>query len=312
MSLLYLLITAGILWQIVGEFAEIFNGANVSDKASEQSRWAKINWCCFSASFFILYPLHTEPINWFVCTTELLANIFILGSFLFFIYWRNRNLGWFQFLSYLLAACALLTKEVAVILPAILFVYDVLLNGAALPVQEPQKISGLLVFANKLFSAARITAGYWLLLVIYLCLRKLMTGEFLGSWSNPIFYFSDSQMMFKAWFQSIKIILNPISSAAFNHNTPVYLAWTLMLIDLAFLTVANVYKNRQQILLSVFLICWFFLSLAPMAKLLLITPELLDARYGYIASIPLCIFLMLGLAYRKKPGGLNLYATLFS
>ncbi len=43
-----------------------------------------------------------------------------------------------------------------------------------------------------------------------------------------------------------------------------------------------------------------------MARLLFITPDLLDARYGYIASIPLCIFLMFGLAASYRPKGINL------
>ncbi len=310
-SLLYLLITAYILWLLVGEFANELNGTNVSGKSGEKSTWAKTNWCLFSVGFFLLFPLHTEPINWFVSTTELLVNIFILASFLFFIYWRNRNLFGFQFFSYLLAACALLTKETAVILPPILFVYELLVKGKRLDkinhdsTKQSSRIPSLVLLRNKLLNAIRVTANYWFLLVIYFCLRKMMTGDFLGNWSNAVFHFSDNQAMFKAWFQSIKIILNPISWAAFGKNFPVHVAWTLMLIDLTFLTLASVYKSWKKISLLLFFVCWFFISLIPMAKLLLITSDLLDARYGYIASIPLCIFLMLGLAFRERPLGLN-------
>ena len=317
-SLSYLLITALILWLLVDAFANEVHDEKISTEMPENSKRAKINWCLFSVGFFLLFPLHTEPINWFVSTTELLANIFILASFLFFIYWRNKGLFHFKFISYLLAACAFLTKEIAVVLPAILFIYELLVQGEgqskriearrAAIIDQGVQIPRLTMFARKLFNSIKITTGYWFLLIIYLCLRKIMTGNFLGNWSDVVFHFSDNQMMVKAWWQSIKIILSPISSIAFGKNIPLHIAWTLMLVDLAFLTLGSAYKNKKKCFLLLFFISWFFICLAPMAKLLLITPDLLDARYGYIASVPLCIFVDVWFSLQKQAHRSQFYA----
>ncbi len=254
-SLSYLLITAFILWQLVAKFADGIYGDMNSAEVTKTKKRTKTNWCLFAIGFFLLFPLHTEPVDWFVCTTELLANIFILSSFLFFIHWRNKGLLRFQLISYMFAACAFLTKEIAVILPAILFLYDLLTNDKSVNkkiLAKPDQVGiamirmpALKVLAFKLFTVMQVTAGYWLLLVMYLCLRKIMTGEFLGNWSNVAFHFSDNQMMFGAWWQSIKTILCPISTAAFGHNIPVRIAWILMLIDLTFLTINSAFKRPE-------------------------------------------------------------------
>ena len=302
-SLLYLLITAYILCLLIGEFAKVINFANISEKVANGANGQKLIGVYLRLVFFFFSLCIRSRLIGLFAPLELLVNIFILASFLFFIYWRNSNSIRFQFVSCLFAACAFLTKEVAVILPPILFVYELLVGGE-MPTNTDNRITKLLpknpevtALVNKLFKVMKLTANYWFLLIIYLCLRKIMTGEFLGNWNNNVFHFSDNRMMFAAWWQSFKIILNPISSAVFNKNFPVHLAWILMLIDLIYLTLASAYKDSKKISLLLFLVCWFFISLMPMARLLyFITPDLLDARYGYIASMPLCILLMMGIS----------------
>ncbi len=139
------------------------------------------------------------------------------------------------------------------------------------------------------------TLPHWILLGGYLLIRKLATGNFFGSLNKAGFHFPDNQTMFKAWEQSLKMIITPLSSAAFDHGHIAYFVWTILVIALAGLTVASIGKDRHRLFVVLFLSSWFFICLLPMHSLLIITPDLLDARYGYLASVPLCAILMLGL-----------------
>ncbi len=293
-SIGYLLVTAVIFWFILCELGNM----GEMDKGQNESRRPLTNWCFFSAGFFLLYPLHTEPINWFVCTTELLTGLFIMISFLFYILWQKKQKFLFALISFFVAACAFLTKEIAVILPAILFLYEFLV---ASNIQESRSdLSRLKSFAHNLFSAFKRSLIYWIMLIAYLCLRKIMTGNFLGNWSNAVFHFSDNSVMYKAWLQSLQAIIFPLSSAVFSSRSIIYYFWIILIVSLVISTVVCVLTNPRRIRLLMFLVGWFLLCLVPMAKLLWITPDLLDARYGYIASIPLCAFLMFGLAFGKE------------
>ncbi len=86
-------------------------------------------WPLCSVGFFLLYPLHTEPINWFVSTTEVLANLFVLASLLAYVYWRKNGKNVFAVISCIFTGCSFLIKEVTVILPAILVSYELLVNS---------------------------------------------------------------------------------------------------------------------------------------------------------------------------------------
>ena len=229
---------------------------------NKQSNWAtKVNWPLFSVGLFLLYPLHTEPINWFVSTTEVLSTLVFLASFLSYLLWRRLKRSFLFFLSCLLAACAFLTKEVTVTLPAVLLTYEVIvkLNDTD---SRPYK------HWSNLVTTILITAPYWMLLVGYLFIRKIMTGHFLGIGT---FFFPDCSTMLKCWAQSIKMIIVPISTAVFNHNYFLYLIWLILVGSLASATIYAAIKSRYSALLVAFLGVWFFICLVPMLSCLAIS-----------------------------------------
>lgn len=310
-GLAYLLLAAFIIWQLVSLFMTELS--QIDEQLKDKGRLKVVNLCSFSAALFALYPLHTEPINWLVGTTELLANVFILASFLFFLYWTKRKRLVLKLASLAFTICAFLTKEIAVILPALIFIYSFYSYFISAEHNDAASSSNLKQNAGSIqkklkhgsLFALKASVAYWLLLVIYLCLRKTMTGEFLGNWNNNVFHFADNRMMLQSWWQSLKVILVPLSAAVFGESKILSIAWLLMLFDLIFLTISAARKSAKILYFVIFLLTWFFLSLVPMAKLLLITPNLLDARYGYIASVPLCILLMLGLALAESPKGMK-------
>ena len=290
-AIVYKLVSAVVLGLVLSELSPVSKGQNKTPTS--------FAWSIFSAGLFLLYPLHTEPINWFVSTTEVLVNLFILTSFLFYLRWRRQKESLLAVLSCAFAVCAFLTKETAVIIPLILIAYELLPNN---PILSPVASSAINYLNRRLrfFAGSIFTTPYWLLLGGYLFMRKQMTGEFLGSWNNTVFHFTNNQTMFKAWLQSLKMIVMPLSSAEFNHNYIAYSLWLLTVVSLVALTIRSMWKDHQRLLLGTFTVVWFLISLLPMLKLLWITPDLLNARYGYIASVPLCAFLMFGLAKTEK------------
>jgi hypothetical protein len=93
----------------------------------EKRYGGKARWMAFfGALLFGVHPVQTESVTYIITRTELLATLFYLGAFLLFIQGvRKKSFAWF-----IGAACSAFlsagSKEWAVTLPAVLFLYDVL------------------------------------------------------------------------------------------------------------------------------------------------------------------------------------------
>jgi len=79
-----------------------------------------------AATLFIVHPVQVESVAWISQRKNVLAMLFFLLSFLCYQIWRDRSqpTKWPYFLSLGFFFMSLLAKPIAVILPAILIVYD--------------------------------------------------------------------------------------------------------------------------------------------------------------------------------------------
>jgi len=76
-----------------------------------------------AATLFALHPVHIESVAWVSGVTDPLLAIFLIGSFLAFLRFRERNhWGWMS-LALTLFALGLLEKETAIVLGPLIFVY---------------------------------------------------------------------------------------------------------------------------------------------------------------------------------------------
>ncbi|HEY6012234.1 MAG TPA: hypothetical protein VIX18_12280 [Nitrospirota bacterium] len=94
----------------------------LAKKYAERSR----RMALFGALLFGVHPIQTESVTYIITRTEILATLFYLAAFLFFIQGvKKRNFAYFigAALSSLLSMGS---KEWAVTLPAMLFLYDVI------------------------------------------------------------------------------------------------------------------------------------------------------------------------------------------
>ena len=85
-----------------------------------------------AAAFFLLHPVQTESVTYISSRSELLSLLFYLAGFLLFIKWPERKIGLlFSLIVAVPFLLALSSKETAISLPAVIFLYDFLfLSGA--------------------------------------------------------------------------------------------------------------------------------------------------------------------------------------
>ncbi|OGJ56563.1 hypothetical protein A3D88_00030 [Candidatus Peribacteria bacterium RIFCSPHIGHO2_02_FULL_52_16] len=78
------------------------------------------------ALIFLLHPIQTETVVWIAGRKDLLSTFFYLLSFLFYVRYRN-GIRTSYALSVIFFVCALLSKAMAMTLPAVLILYDLLI-----------------------------------------------------------------------------------------------------------------------------------------------------------------------------------------
>jgi tetratricopeptide (TPR) repeat protein len=116
-----------------------------------------------TAAIFMLHPLQVESVVWPSAANETLAAIFILASYLFFLQGREQPAEMrARFLSWMMFALALLTKETAVIVPVMIACFAVLHPADA---------------RRRFVSAMAATAPYAFILAAYLIVRKLVLAQ---------------------------------------------------------------------------------------------------------------------------------------
>lgn len=127
-----------------------------------------------AALIFALHPIHIEPVVWISASSDAMVTIFVALAFVAFLKGRvpaqsKRVVWWLA--SLVLLACALLTKEMAVIFPGLVAVYAWL-----------HPVYGKHSLAQKVFGTVYEATPYAFLTVAYALLRKHAlvhaTGQF--------------------------------------------------------------------------------------------------------------------------------------
>ncbi len=259
----------------------VFEMAQQTKPHHSQVAKTPLVWAISGAALFACYPLHCEPVNWFVAQHDLLVTLCFLFSFWCYLRWRSSFSKRFLAMSLVGFVIGLLTKEMAVTLPLVLAVYELVC------VSRTTNLSNL--SKNILYA----TMPYWLILAVYLCWRRIVLGTFIGNVS--VNYFTGPTDMVRNWVHSIQQICFPLDIAMIAKNSPVFILWHIIVpIALVMSLYAfTLLKNRR---LGLFLIGWFVISLAPTYQLLIINSHLDGSRVAYLATAPLCVYLTYGIS----------------
>ena len=242
-----------------------------------------------AALIFGLHPVHIEAVAWISGVTEPLAAAFVLASLLSWIRFREgarlADLGW----SLAWFCLGLLTKEPAILVPVLLFAYDVLLardseTDARVPMRSSIAALAPFAFAASLYAAARLHALHGF--------SQLVTPIPLGQNLLTI----PSLLVFYA-----RLLVWPVGLSAF-YDTPYVttfaaaLAPLLLCIVIGSAGVYLLYRSRSRV--AGFATVLMLLPLAPLMKLdIFFRGEIAHDRYLYLPSVG--FVLLLGLLFRE-------------
>lgn len=228
--------------------------------------------------FYLVHPVHTQAVTYISGRADLLAFFFILTSVLFFAKITQKIGAGFKGIFYFLAAIsfifALLCKEIVLILPFILLLYDYCFGDIS------KRLKGHAVF----FSIA----------VIYIIIRsKFMPFSSDGMLSESlfiklinlpkvvIFYLL---LLFFPWNLRIERPF-PLSESL---NLPVLLSAFILVVISRW-----IFRNRNKKVL-LFSALWFFISLLPVVNIILPLNAMVADHWLYLPSVGFFIILAYG------------------
>ncbi|HUG35679.1 MAG TPA: hypothetical protein VML54_01945, partial [Candidatus Limnocylindrales bacterium] len=250
-----------------------------------------------AALLFALHPLHSESVAFVSGRTDIFATLFFLLALLGYGRWREtgRLLPWAASLAAFFLA--LTAKEVAVVLPAVLVLWDWARGGGRGDVMTvPRALARYAPYGAVIgaYSALRFAVlggmvdadgATWAPLVV----RALTGIEIIGRY---------------AWLVLVPFPANPYPVIV-SVLPPPGLAWWLWTGFLALtlvLTVGAALRSR----VVAFGALWFWVTLIPFAgvNFLPLSAPILAERFLYLPSVGVC--LLLGLAVRRLLGEIDL------
>ena len=221
------------------------------------------------ALLFAFHPVHTEAINMVVGRTELLAALFGLLTFICYLHDRRPAAFAFFFL-------ALLSKESAVTLPAVVFLYEYLFK------------KGVRRWSYLLFAG---------IVLLYLAIRFAVLGGFASVHQTGVL---DQQGVLQraltvikvlGYYMRLLIIPWPLTPDYSDVPWPVSVFAPGVMVPLAVILVLLVtaWKLRNHLSALTFAILWFFVTILPISNVISIG-AFLGERFLYLPS--LCISLL--------------------
>lgn len=270
-----------------------------------------------SASIFAAHPLHPEVATWIIGRVDSVCAVFYIFSFWLFlksIQSKNARPGlpWLRAISLMLFAMALLSKEMAVTLPASM--------ALLLMIFFPRASEESRSLVKNIVRAFRLTWQYWLILGIYLLVRSLALGSLMGGYQGSLALSPDAsaavaggpvKSLVESLFQrilseqSVYRIMFPLNQEVFAGNN-FYLDCLRVLLGLSLLSfVLNLLLSRSKptILKAIcFSGFWFALVMLPTIPVFNITQTLQSSRFIYLGTAPLAMLLALAVCPLARRG----------
>ena len=234
---------------------------------------------------FALHPIHVEAVVWVAVLTDLVCGLALFAGALAFHRAREgvaprRNL----LLAALAFAAGLLTKETALVFPALLVAYEFLYRRAS-----PLEI---------LRGWKRYTAFAAVLLAYLPARLHALGGKFAPS-SGAHFQLTPWEMGLSVpalLAQYVGALFWPVNLNYYHPFAPVRsVSWqTVVGALLAVALVAVMFRLRARAPLLAFSAAWFVLTLAPVLSISNVGENVFTERYLYIPSLGFCVALAWG------------------
>jgi len=240
---------------------------------------------------FAIHPVQTEAVTWISGRANVLFLFFFLLSFIFHIRERRKDRGGFDYTnSLVLFLCALLSKEMAIVLPLIFILYDAYFYG-----KKGFKYYVLYYLPFLLIS------------VFYVLARSSVTGGFAQReywWGGGLF--TNFLMTLKAVAEYIRIIVFPLNlKILYLMPAPASIFTKDMLGAILVLSgvVAFYLLLRKKKVIS-FYFLWFFVALIPVYNIVPFKAVMAE-RFLYLPLIAFAAGFGMLFAYINEASGIN-------
>lgn len=238
----------------------------------QQFNFTKVKfWSFIVGTLFLIWPTQVEAISWIAAWPHLWVTTFYLSSFYFYLQARTKSGSKFILLSLLFFILALFTKELAISLSFVLFLWEIYFYFLKQKHKQPWQL-GL----------------YFLILFLWLGLRFVSTKLFFG-------YYGQSNLSphFGSWLGNFFAYLNDFVTWSFLREFfyKVYYHGLAYILIFGFLVLAfyfylvYLYKKWWQFII----LASAFLILLPLIPLGLNRINFGGERYLYLASAFLLI-----------------------
>ncbi len=291
--------------------------------ASSIEAGSRLDWMyCFAASaIFGLYPLHTEAVSWITGRVDAVVSAFYICSIWSYIKWRQNpaqgsakkglsGAAWF-------AACminfclGLLSKEMAVTLPVLFLVWEVVLGPSSLGSKVKSAVEAKTT--NPLWATAvnaiKYTAIFWAVLVGYFALRRYALGTFVGGYDDSLFFVADVKHFILSWIHALRMFLIPLNKNLIGAHHILTRGWEIHMVLIGAICAVNLLIDRSLRRLFFFNFLFLGLALAPVYKIFAISDDLQGSRLAHVATLALSLLLAIcfitplrALAARGKDG----------
>ncbi len=281
------------LFLILSEFT---SQSPSSDQPVNDSDKGRSAWPLAAALLFALYPLHPEAVSWITGRVDSIVTAFLLGSFWCYINWRRQGkVTWFAGAATTMVL-ALLSKEMAVTLPALFLLWEFFLGQ-----NSGAKLIGRSV------KSLRPTLIFWLLLAGYFVLRRIALGTFVGGYDDSLFFVANWRLFLGGWLHGLKMLLVPVNQELMGAHHPLTKLWEISIVGSLVLAGLQLTATRRALKPFLFIASWLTLSLVPVYKIFAIADDLEGSRLAYLATAPLCALVTLGFAYLPAGRGAKLF-----
>ena len=242
-----------------------------------------------TATLFALHPVHLESVAWISGVTDPLMAIFMIGSFLAYLQFRERHRWGWMALALTLFALGLLEKETIVALGPLVFVYEWLYA-------EKRDWISHFVFALKQ------SLGFFVLTVLYLALRAhVLRG--LSHTVTPVAWSTMALTEPSLVWLYLRHLLFPVGLSGLyglpyvNQPSSAAFAVPSVLLLALGLTVAWGIRRLEDTRLALFACGWMALPIIPVLFLRAYAEgDIAHDRYLYVPSIGFVLLVSLCLA----------------
>ena len=254
-----------------------------------------------AALMFASFPVAVDSVAWISGRTHMLALMFSLVSFWFFIKYRKMPETRYCLLSLVSFALAILSKETAIFLPLIFIIYDFL-------------------YHKKTFRGLKkdwlYYGGFFSVLIVYALVTFVVVGNILPEITSNVIYPTNplfgkgymlavinSPLIFS--YYTLMILTNTsfdfppfLINSAFN---PIWLLASLLLIIPLYYT----YRVRKKYVFVTFFSLWFLINLIPAIASIPSYTTYIVNRLSYIPSLGLAVLLPAAVLFISKKRNLD-------